>query len=66
MVGEVSLMKIDDDNFAVLRFGGGCQGCGSVELTLKDGVEKTLMQKLPELAGVKDMTDHSDKSNAYM
>ena len=64
--GEVSLMKIDDDNFAVLRFCGGCQGCGSVELTLKDGVEKTLMQKLPELAGVKDMTDHSDKSNAYM
>lgn len=64
--GEVSLMKIDDDNYAILRFGGGCQGCGSVELTLKDGVEKTLMQKLPELAGVRDVTDHSDRSNAYM
>lgn len=64
--GEVSLMKIDDDNYAILRFGGGCQGCGSVELTLKDGVEKTLMQKLPELTGVRDITDHSDRSNSYM
>ena len=51
--------------YAVLRFGGGCQGCGAVEMTLKDGVEKTLMENLPELAGVKDMTDHSDKTNAY-
>ena len=63
--GEVSLMQVDDENYAVLRFGGGCQGCGAVEMTLKDGVEKTLMENLPELAGVKDMTDHSDKSNAY-
>mgnify|MGYP002061238382 FL=1 len=64
--GEVSLMKIDDENYAVLQFGGGCQGCGSVEMTLKDGVEKTLMEKLPQLAGVRDMTDHSDRSNAYI
>ena len=63
--GEVSLMKLDDENYAVLRFGGGCQGCGAVEMTLKDGVEKTLMENLPELAGVKDMTDHSDKTNDY-
>ena len=34
-------------------------------MTLKDGVEKTLMEKLPELAGVRDMTDHTDKTNAY-
>ena len=64
--GEVSLMKIDDENYAVLQFGGGCQGCGSVEMTLKDGVEKTLMEKLPQLAGVRDMTDHSDRTNAYI
>lgn len=63
--GDVSLMQIDDENFAILKFGGGCQGCGSVEMTLKDGVEKTLMEKLPELAGVRDMTDHTDKTNAY-
>ncbi|NNL10501.1 MAG: Fe-S biogenesis protein NfuA, partial [Pseudomonadales bacterium] len=63
--GEVSLMLIDDDNFAVLQFGGGCQGCAAVDATLKDGVEKTLKQHLPDLAGVKDITDHTDRSNAY-
>lgn len=63
--GEVSLVEITDDRFAVLRFGGGCQGCSAVDLTLKDGVEKTLLQQLPELAGVRDMTDHTDRSNAY-
>lgn len=63
--GEVSLITIDEENFAVLQFGGGCQGCSAVDLTLKDGVEKTLMEHLPDLAGVKDVTDHSDRSNAY-
>lgn len=63
--GEVSLVELTDENYAILKFGGGCQGCASVDMTLKDGVEATLMAKLPELAGVKDMTDHSDKSQAY-
>lgn len=63
--GEVSLMAIDEENYAVLQFGGGCQGCSAVDATLKDGVEKVLKQNLPDLAGVRDMTDHSDRSNAY-
>lgn len=63
--GEVSLSDLTEDNFAILQFGGGCQGCGMVEATLKDGVEKTLMERLPELAGVRDITDHSDRSQAY-
>lgn len=63
--GEVSLMMIDDENYAVLQFGGGCQGCSAVDMTLKDGVEKTLKEHLPDLAGVKDMTDHSNRENAY-
>jgi len=63
--GEVSLVEITEDSFAVLRFGGGCQGCSAVDMTLKDGVEKTLLEQLPQLAGVRDMTDHSDTSNAY-
>ena len=46
-------------------FGGGCQGCGMVDATLKGGVEKTLLEQLPQLAGVKDITDHSDRSHAY-
>lgn len=63
--GEVSLVEVTDDMFAVLRFGGGCQGCAAVDQTLKGGVEKTLLEQLPQLAGVRDHTDHSDKSQAY-
>ena len=63
--GEVSLIEVTEDNFAVLRFGGGCQGCSAVSYTLKDGVEKTLLQQLPQLNGVRDLTDHTDRSNAF-
>ena len=63
--GEVSLVEVTDDAFAVLQFGGGCQGCSAVDLTLKDGVEKTLLEQLPQLKGVRDMTDHSDRTNAF-
>jgi len=62
--GEVSLVKMEG-NVAILKFGGGCQGCSAVDITLKQGVEKTLMEKVPGLEGVKDSTDHSDTSHAY-
>ncbi|MBT4520918.1 MAG: Fe-S biogenesis protein NfuA [Halieaceae bacterium] len=63
--GEVSLIEVTEDNYAILMFGGGCQGCGMVDQTLKGGVEKTLLEQLPQLKGVRDMTDHSDTSHAY-
>ena len=63
--GEVSLVEVTEDEYAVLRFGGGCQGCSAVSITLKDGVEKTPLEQLPQLKGVRDMTDHSDRSNAF-
>lgn len=62
--GEVSLDHLDG-NIAVLKFGGGCQGCASVDVTLKDGVERTLLEKLPELEAVRDVTDHTDRSQSY-
>ena len=62
--GNVSLIALEDE-IAILQFGGGCQGCGQVDLTLKDGVEKTLLERIPSLKGVRDSTDHSDKSQAY-
>ena len=64
--GEVSLVEITSDNIAVLRFGGGCQGCAAVDVTLKQGVEKTLIEQIPELTAVRDITDHTDTTNAYM
>ena len=62
--GEVSLVEFNN-NEAVLQFGGGCQGCGMVDVTLKDGIEKTLMDQIPEVKSVKDLTDHSIDDNAY-
>ncbi|MFV1873852.1 MAG: Fe-S biogenesis protein NfuA [Oleiphilus sp.] len=63
--GDVSLVKLTEDNVAILEFGGGCQGCSAVSITLKDGVEKRLLEVIPELTGVKDSTDHSVTENAY-
>jgi len=67
--GSVSLEECyDDEEFgltAVLKFGGGCQGCSAVDMTLKQGVETTLKANIPELARVVDTTDHSKRENAY-
>ncbi len=63
--GEIKLIELTEDNFAVLQFGGGCQGCSAVDLTLKDGVEKTLLERLPSLKGIRDATDHTVTENAY-
>ena len=63
--GEVSLVEFNNKNEAVLQFGGGCQGCGMVDVTLKDGIEKTLIEQIPEVKAVKDLTDHSIDDNAY-
>lgn len=63
--GEVSLVEIVDESVAVLKFGGGCQGCSAVSITLKDGVEKRLLEAVPELTAVKDSTDHTVTENAY-
>jgi Fe/S biogenesis protein NfuA len=63
--GEVSLVEVTGEMIAVLQFGGGCQGCSAVDMTLKGGVEKTLMEQIPQLTAVRDITDHSDTSQAY-
>ena len=63
--GEVSLIEVVNEETAILQFGGGCQGCGMVDLTLKDGVEKTLLEQVQGLKNVKDVTDHSYRENAY-
>lgn len=63
--GEIKLVELTEEKVAVLAFGGGCQGCAAVDLTLKEGVEKTLLERVPELAGIRDVTDHTDTSQAY-
>lgn len=64
--GEVKLVEVTEEGLAILEFGGGCQGCSAVDVTLKEGIEKTLLEKLPQLKGVRDVTDHTQADNAYM
>jgi Fe/S biogenesis protein NfuA len=62
--GWVSLVALDAGT-AYLRFGGGCQGCGMVNVTLKQGVETVLFEDVPGLIKVMDVTDHAAGQNPY-
>lgn len=64
--GNIMLVEVSDDGIAVLQFGGGCNGCSMVDVTLKDGVEKQLLELFPgELTGVRDVTDHQHGEHSY-
>ncbi len=64
--GMISLVDITEDGIAILKFGGGCQGCGMANVTLQDGVKKNLLEKFPnELTDVRDVTEHDDGENPY-
>jgi len=63
--GRVSLMEITDDGIAVLQFGGGCNGCSMIDVTLKDGIEKELLKSFPELKGVRDLTEHQRGEHSF-
>lgn len=64
--GRITLIEVTDDQIAVLQFGGGCNGCSMVDVTLKDGIEKQLLAQFPdELKGVKDVTEHQRGEHSY-
>ena len=64
--GRVSVVELTDDGVAVLQFGGGCNGCSQVDLTLKEGIEKELLNRFHgELSGVRDVTDHQRGEHSY-
>jgi len=62
--GFISLVAVEDGT-AYLRFGGGCQGCGMVNVTLKQGVERIIFEDIPEITKVLDVTDHASGTNPY-
>jgi len=62
--GFINLVAVEDGT-AYLQFGGGCQGCGMVNVTLKQGVEKVLFEEIPEITKVMDVTDHASGTNPY-
>ena len=57
--GKVTLLEITEDDYVILQFGGGCNGCSMVDVTLKEGIEKQFLELFPnEIKGVRDATDH--------
>jgi len=62
--GFVALLDYKDDT-AFIGFGGGCQGCGLVDVTLKEGVEATIREALPQVKKVVDTTDHTTGKNPF-
>ena len=62
--GVVSLLEVTG-NTVFLEFGGGCQGCGMVSVTLKYGVERTIRDEVPEVGEILDTTDHAAGRNPY-
>jgi Fe/S biogenesis protein NfuA len=64
--GRVSVVELTAEGVAVLQFGGGCNGCSQVDLTLKEGIEKELLNRFSgELTGVRDVTDHQRGEHSY-
>ncbi|GAB6262811.1 Fe-S biogenesis protein NfuA [Photobacterium sp. CCB-ST2H9] len=64
--GHVSLSEITEDGVAILQFGGGCNGCSMVDVTLKEGIEKQLLAEFSgELTGVRDVTEHARGDHSY-
>lgn len=64
--GNVSLSEITEDGIAILQFGGGCNGCSMVDVTLKEGIEKELLAQFEgELNGVRDITEHARGEHSY-
>ena len=63
--GQVSLVEITAEGVAVLQFGGGCNGCSMIDVTLKEGIEKEMIAKFDEITGVADITEHQAGEHSY-
>lgn len=64
--GHVSVQEVSAEGLVLLRFGGGCHGCGMADVTLKQGIEKTLMARVPGVTAVRDATDHGTGAAPYI
>lgn len=64
--GHVAVQEVTGGGVVVLRFGGGCHGCGMADVTLKQGIEKTLLEKVPGVTAVRDATDHDTGAAPYI
>ena len=64
--GRATVQEVSAEGVVLLRFGGGCHGCGMADVTLKQGIEKTLIARVPGVTAVRDATDHDTGEAPYM
>lgn len=50
--GNIELVKIED-NIVYVKLQGACMGCPMREVTLKEGIEKTILEKVPEIKEIR-------------
>ena len=62
--GYAELVAVED-SIAYLRLSGGCQGCGMASVTLSQGIEVAILDSVPEITEVVDVTDHASGANPY-
>lgn len=62
--GYVDLLDVKD-GIAYVQLGGGCQGCGMADVTLKQGIEALIKEAVPQITAVMDSTDHASGTNPY-
>ena len=65
MHGGIIFLRGVKDRDIHLQFGGGCHGCGQVDVTLKQGVETLIRERIPEVRQILDQTDHATGENPY-
>ncbi|MDE0185760.1 MAG: iron-sulfur cluster assembly accessory protein [Candidatus Poribacteria bacterium] len=62
--GHIDLLDVKDDSIYI-HMGGGCQGCGMANVTLKHGIESMIKDVFPEITQIVDTTDHAAGTNPY-
>jgi Fe/S biogenesis protein NfuA len=64
--GRADLVALnEEEGTAYLRLSGGCQGCAMSQMTLRQGIESALLEEVPELTRVLDVTDHGSGENPF-
>lgn len=63
--GGFAAMERVEGEVAYLSMGGGCQGCGLAQMTLTEGIKTSIVEQIPEITTVVDVTDHSAGTNPF-
>lgn len=63
--GFVTFVGHDTEGTAYLTMGGGCHGCSMSKMTMLDGVQTMIVEKIPAIQHVRDLTDHSSGENPF-